>query len=222
MIAEHDRPDADTDGDVSEVPIIDPEGAGGPEEAPSKEKGSRWNAVQHGLMAKELLPEPLASEVKQWTAILTDRFRPATPYEVAQIAIMGRAGAQLERLRNLRVVDMQRAMDRAALCWDTDRCSFTDKIAARLSKDPMRVSRALARTKQGRNGCCRVGWACVGSLTAMARGTKNSAAWPAIWLEFASSCAAPAARSRPRPIPRRWPGWSIARWTASKGSWKAI
>ena len=123
MIAEHDRAQADTDADATMEDLIgERDGADGADEASSKGKGSKWNAVQHGLMAKELFPEPLASEVRHWTAILADRFRPATPYEWAQITIMGRSGAQLERLRKLRLVDMQRAMDRAELCWDSVQC----------------------------------------------------------------------------------------------------
>ena len=114
MIADIDRPDADIEADVQEVPINESEGPAGSDEAPSKGKGSRWNSLKHSLMAKVLFTDSLAGEIERFTAILTERFLPKTPYEFAQIAIMGRAGAQLERLRQLKVADMQRAMDRAA------------------------------------------------------------------------------------------------------------
>jgi hypothetical protein len=153
VIAESDRPvtDADADGEtaVMDAPNVDHEAGAGPEGDPSERRGSRWNSMKHGLMAKVLFEEDLLAEITRFTTLLTQEFRPATPYEVQQIAIMGRAGAQLDRLRKLRVADMQRAMDRAAVCWDTDRWAAADKLAARLSRDCGRVSSALAQTKQG-------------------------------------------------------------------------
>ena len=100
MITEVDRPDTDTvaDAEVREVPTIDPEAAGGPAEAPSDEvpskgKGSKWNALKHSLMAKSLFTDSLVKEITHFTAVLTDRYLPATPFQRGQIAIMGRAGA---------------------------------------------------------------------------------------------------------------------------------
>jgi hypothetical protein len=149
MVVTIDQPDAETAAAETEVRSGNPVGGDTPEGASSKGKGSRWNSLKHGLMAKDLLPEDLAEEVKKLRAILTDHFKPQNPYEFEQILIMGRAGAQLERLRQLRLVDMQRAMDRAELCWDSDRCVYSDALASRISRDPFRISRALARSKQG-------------------------------------------------------------------------
>jgi hypothetical protein len=151
MIAALEQPDADGETATMEVPSVEPDENGGLEGASSQGqgKGSRWNSMKHGLMAKELLPDDLAEEARQYTVMLTEHFKPTCPYERKQISIMGRAGAQLERLRALKVVDLQRAMDRAAVCWESDACAGVDKIASRLSREPFRVSRALARTKQG-------------------------------------------------------------------------
>ncbi len=72
-------------------------------------KGSRWNAVRHGCMAKLLLPADLAAEVAKCTAILTEHFRPTTEFEVGLLITMGRVAAQLERNQKLKIVDLQPA-----------------------------------------------------------------------------------------------------------------
>jgi transposase-like protein len=46
-------------------------------------------------------------------------------------------------------VEMQRAQDRAEVCWERDRDEIACELLARLPKNPMRVSRELAGTKEG-------------------------------------------------------------------------
>ena len=139
----------ETDATAREASIDDCEADGGPEGAGPERKGSRWNAIKHSLMAKKLLNEDLAAECRRLTALFTDHYLPTSPYEVRQVAIMGRAGAQLDRLSKLRLIDMQRGIDRASVCWNSDIYESICKIASRLSRDPARIVTTLAQTKQG-------------------------------------------------------------------------
>ena len=100
-------------------------------------------------MAKKLFTEDLLIEIDRLRTLFTAHFRPACPFEFEQVAIMGRAGAQLERLQQLRLADMQRMMDRAELCFEQDRRAATEKLAARISRHPSRIAGELAQTKQG-------------------------------------------------------------------------
>jgi hypothetical protein len=154
MIASTDRSIADAVADFEagalEVPIEYP-GAKGDEngtKGTDKGKGSRWNAVRHGCMAKTLIPADLESEVQQCTVILTEQYRPTSAFEIKAIANMGRLAAQLERNQKMQVVDLQRTMDRALLCWDDDREIYIDTLVSKLGTVPG-VARALARSKQG-------------------------------------------------------------------------
>ena len=101
MIAAHDRPDAE----AAAEPLPTPTRAGGPDRLPrnvcgggwprerkGKGKGSRWNAVRHGCMAKALIPADLQVEVDRCTAMLTEHYRPTNAFEVTAIARMGRLG----------------------------------------------------------------------------------------------------------------------------------
>ena len=164
MIAAHDLTDAGADVDAGAVAFA---GAAGPE-APimyprcydnadgtspmAKEtdqgKGSRWNAVRHGCMAQILLPADLQQEVARCTAMLTEHYRPTNDFQVSRIAKMGRLEAQLARLETMKVIDLQRTMDRALLVWDQDRGVYIDQLVQTLAEDAG-VGRALARSKQG-------------------------------------------------------------------------
>jgi hypothetical protein len=62
---------------------------------------------------------------------------------------MARAGARLERLDELMIIDLKRVIERAELCWEADRGKEADALGARLQKEPWRVARALARSLQG-------------------------------------------------------------------------
>ena len=218
MIADRDRPDADTA--TAEALFVDLDGDCPPDEAPDRARAP-------GGMLSSTASWPSASSPTNWPR----RSSSSPPFlptgtcrqlpSKRQITIMGRAGAQLERLGKLKVVDIQRGMDRAALCWDSDKCAFNDKIAAGLRETRCGSQGPWPEASRAPNGCCKPGWGCVRPWMSMAGGTKGSAAWPATWLAFAASCATAAARSRPRPMPRRWSRWSSARWTGSRGSWKA-
>src|SRR5262249_54962897 len=53
----------------------------------------------------------------------------------------------------LRIIDFQRLVDRALGCWDEDRRQYINTLGAKLAKDPVGVSAALAQTKQGADWC---------------------------------------------------------------------
>jgi hypothetical protein len=132
-----------------EAPIVYAKVFDGAEATDSKKKGSRWNALRHGCMAKVLFPPELEAEIEQCTAVLTEHYQPTTAYEVGLIKNLGRLAAQIERLQVMKVIDLQRTMDRAVVCWDEDREIYIDKLSERLMIDPLGVSRALSRSKQG-------------------------------------------------------------------------
>jgi len=161
MIASDVRPDAEAFVDAQddleaapEAPIVYDEGCSSAEDpcakvtGQEKKKGSRWNAVRHGCMARLLLPADLEIEAEKCTAALTDLHRPTSDYEVRIIATMGRLAAQIERNQQMKVVDLQRTMDRAVLCWDEDRDSYVYKLVKDLGSVPG-VAAALAESKQG-------------------------------------------------------------------------
>ena len=100
-------------------------------------------------MSKVLFGADLTAQIARCTAELTQAYEPTTDHEVSKIKEMGRAKAQIDHGRNLKVIDLQRIMDRAILCWDSDRCIYIDDLTKRLPRDPARVARALGRSKQG-------------------------------------------------------------------------
>jgi hypothetical protein len=62
---------------------------------------------------------------------------------------MAKATAKIDRCAELTILDLQRIIDRAQLCWEADRRKVADDLGARLAKDPARVSQALSRSRQG-------------------------------------------------------------------------
>jgi hypothetical protein len=110
---------------------------------------SRRNSLKWGLRAQEVFPETLALAIDRVKAELTEQFRPATPYQVRLVGEMAKCYAKLDLVEELKEVNQLRVRERAELCWDSDQREIIDKLAARLAKDPARISRALGRTKQG-------------------------------------------------------------------------
>src|SRR5207253_2015559 len=118
MIDAPDRPIApDTGPEAGATPK---KRGGGPKTAAGKESSKR-NSLQHGLMAKVVLPDDLAAAVVARTAALAAEFLPTSPHEAWLVGEMARAIAKLDRCAEMTIVDLQRSMDRAAICWDDDR-----------------------------------------------------------------------------------------------------
>jgi hypothetical protein len=136
-----------------ETPKIDPAASPGKHaggvRTESGKRRSRRNSLKSGLRAEEVFPEKLGVAIARVKVELTEQFRPATPYQVRLVGEMAKCYAKLDLVEELKAVNILRVRERAELCWDSDRREAIDKLAARLAKDPARVSRALGRTKQG-------------------------------------------------------------------------
>jgi hypothetical protein len=148
MIDAPDRPVASDSGLEPEAGATPKKRGGGPKTAAGKESSKR-NSLRHGLMARVVLPDDLAAAAAERTAELAAEFLPGSPYEAWLVGEMARAIAKIDRCAELTIVDLQRSIDRAALCWDGDRRAYIEDLGARLPKDPARVARALGATKQG-------------------------------------------------------------------------
>ena len=165
MIAAHERRACDpvVDFETAAARLADPENVGptaaivyggadvttgSGAKSEGKGKGSRWNAVRHGCMAQTLLPADLQKEVDDFTAVFTERYQPTDIAERAAVATMGRTAAQLARNQKMKVVDLQRTMDRAIIEWDNDRAVYIDQLLERFDNGPGVVG-ALARSKHG-------------------------------------------------------------------------
>jgi hypothetical protein len=136
----------------AEAPAPPKKRGGGPQ-SPESRRAVRGNALKFGLMAKSVFPPDLQADIDACTAEMVEQFRPTTPYQRGLVDELGRVTAQLRLCEELTVIDFQRGIDRAVLCWDEDRRDHVHALGARLARDPSRVSEALRRTKQGTDWC---------------------------------------------------------------------
>src|ERR1700704_4042465 len=122
MIAHADRPEADGAQLHSVAPNPEPEPEPDPAEAPRKKRGggpkteagkqsSRWNAYQHGMRAKVLMPDEMAAAVAERKDDLTQEFSPDSPYEEWLVGEMALAEIRLDRLGTMSMADLQRTID---------------------------------------------------------------------------------------------------------------
>jgi hypothetical protein len=135
------------DADPTDTPTGRKRG-GGPKTPEGKEK-SRRNALKHGLCAKVLLPDEMAAAVAARTEDFAGEWEPASPYEDWLVGEIALAATRLDRCAAMALADLERVMQRARLCWQDDRRMLAEDLGARLTKEPARVARALARTRQG-------------------------------------------------------------------------
>jgi hypothetical protein len=138
--------------DQADAPSPPRKRGGGPQ-SPEARRAVRGNALKFGLMARSVFPVELQADIVICTAEMVEQFRPTTPYEKGLVDELGRVTAQLRLCETLKVIDFQRGIDRAVLCWDEDRRDHVHSLGARLARDPARVSEALRRTKQGTDWC---------------------------------------------------------------------
>jgi hypothetical protein len=101
------------------------------------------------MRARVLLPDDLAALADQRKAELAREFEPQTAYEGLLVGEIALASARLERCAALAIGDLRRGIERAETCWDDDRRQRVEDRAARLTRDPARVAKALARSRQG-------------------------------------------------------------------------
>jgi hypothetical protein len=74
---------------------------------------------------------------------------PAGVLEEMLVDEIARTGVQVERAQELMLNDLARVLRNNELSWDGDRRQQSRNTAARLARDPVRVSHQLEQTKQG-------------------------------------------------------------------------
>ena len=87
------------------------------------------------------------------TSILTEEFKPETPYERMIIGEMAIARAKLDHASRLIIEDIDRPLFRALNFWEYDQKTNAIKMRTRLAKDPERIANALAGSKAGADLC---------------------------------------------------------------------
>jgi hypothetical protein len=140
-------PEVEAEAESPPAPPAQKRGGG-----PRTEQGrlvSRRNALKDGLRAKVLLPDGLEAVIAARTAEFDEQFQPESPYETWLVGEIAQATAKLDRCAELTIIDLERGIDRALLCWEADRRKAADALAARLPRDPGRVARALSGSRQG-------------------------------------------------------------------------
>jgi hypothetical protein len=111
---------------------------------------SRRNALKHGMTGSgEVLAGELRETVAERAAEFTERFRPSTVDEFELVEQLAIDTVRLERCRELFVSSCENYGKRARHCWEGDRRLEAEEVAARLARDPARVSRRLRQNRQG-------------------------------------------------------------------------
>lgn len=111
---------------------------------------SRANAVTHGLTSEDLgVQEPKAAAFlarrEAWSG---DAYEKGSEQDWALDRAVA-ASFQIERCERAYDGVLARLAERAGTAWDLDRRLEVGNVAARLAKDPMRVSRRLEATRHG-------------------------------------------------------------------------
>src|SRR5262245_22471667 len=121
---------------------------GGPSTDAGREK-AKANSFRHGLRAKLVFSDEMASAILERTRMLGDQFMPVTDYEHSLIRDMAIARVKLDRIADLLVANADRVVSRARDFWDFDRRERALKLLRRLPKNPAYLAHKLAGTKQG-------------------------------------------------------------------------
>lgn len=121
---------------------------GGPKSAAGKRK-SRRNAIKSGLRSRILFPEELAAKIDQRAVEFERDFGPRPGFESFLVRDMAVASVRIERCAAQSIVDLQRVIDRAEVCWDADRRRMAVDLGAKLRLDPPRVAQALRSSREG-------------------------------------------------------------------------
>jgi hypothetical protein len=111
---------------------------------------ARLNALSHGFRSEAgLVPRHLNDAVAKHEADLADAYRPEGGYQTWLIHQAADAAARLDSCQVMIRAQCDDQIDRAELCWDEDHDLAVEELAARLPKDPARVSRRLSATAHG-------------------------------------------------------------------------
>jgi hypothetical protein len=134
--------------DSKQAPKKSRKGIGGPK-TPLGKARSRRNSTKDGLRARIVLPDDLAQIADLRFKELTHDLRPKGALETLLVREMATSSAQRERAEALWMLDLQRVIDRAKLCWDSDRSLVAENLGAKLTEDPSRIARALFGSYHG-------------------------------------------------------------------------
>ena len=143
--------------DGTEAPGVEPGSAtrkrgGGPQSIFGRER-SRANSLKEGLNSKVVFTQEMTNAILEKTNILTEEFKPETPYERMIIGEMAIARAKLEHASRLIIEDIDRPLFRALNFWEYDQKTNAIKMRTRLAKHPERIANALAGSKAGADLC---------------------------------------------------------------------
>jgi hypothetical protein len=106
---------------------------GGPKTARRK-RVSRRIALKKSLRAKVVFPDELAARIDQRSAEFAFEFRPRTPYESYVVRDMALASVRIECCARESIVDLQRVIDHATVCWDAGQRRIAKHHLPRLSR----------------------------------------------------------------------------------------
>ena len=109
---------------------------------------SRLNAITHGLSSDNpvSLDDP---EVAARIAVWADSRSPSTPREHWLVEQIARASLRIDHCQSEESALSSESSLRAQISWQDDRSLLAEELAARLARDPARVSRRLKQTLQG-------------------------------------------------------------------------
>ena len=134
---------------------------GGPKSAAGKRR-SRRNAIKSGFRSRIVFPEELAAKIDQRAVEFTRDFAPRPGFESFLVRDMAVASVRIEQCAAQLVVDLQRVIDRAEVCWDADRRMIAADLGAKLRLDPPRVAQALRNSREGADWMI-ARWECLGA-----------------------------------------------------------
>jgi hypothetical protein len=123
--------------------------AGGPR-TPEGKARSRCNALKHGLRAKLVLPKEFQEALDRRSQDLVGEFGPRTVYETFLVGDIARGTLRVERCGELGLIEAQRRIDCAELCWDDNRRAEAETSAAKLHQNPSQTVWTLRLTRQGK------------------------------------------------------------------------
>src|SRR5262249_3289096 len=121
---------------------------GGPRSEQGKNK-SRANACKDSLTSSVVFTPEMAAAIAEMNRILTEEYKPRTPFERMIILDMAVAKARLDLARDHSVRDYQRCILRALHFWDHDEEARALEIYKYMDRYPARTVHALGETKKG-------------------------------------------------------------------------
>jgi len=114
---------------------------------------SRRNAIRDGCRSRTEFPEDMQALIDIRLAELTAEEKPKTALERWLLGEMARSGVQVEVSHQKLLANTKRMRQTVDEWWDDDRRQATDRLAARLEKDPRRILGQLQNSLHGALWC---------------------------------------------------------------------